>query len=340
MVLQSTFYDPVIGLDIHLQMVPVPPAPPPAGVPTPFPMPFMGMVFDPMGLVIGAAMGMALGGGPGVVLVNGMPVTNCGTEVTNKLTMPHLFIPPGFAFVPPPMPDGDATLMFGSLNVSLGGTPGVRLGDIAMSCSDPVRLPTSVVMAIPKGMPVLNMPPPVPDLAMLADAAKMKLGMKFLGSMARRAGALFRKFRGSNFAGKISKALGGCEPPANVSRLREMWHRGVRFVTGHPVDVVTGNLFTEVVDAELPGPIPLVFERVYESARSHRLGRLGHGWSHSLDEAFWLERGRAVVRLGDGREVEFPLWNLPDRTLRDGDSIYLAIHKLTLRYHGGMRASV
>ena len=60
--LQSTFFDPVLGLDTHVVGIPAPPAPLP--VPTPIPMPFVGMVFDPLGLMIGAAIGMATGVGP------------------------------------------------------------------------------------------------------------------------------------------------------------------------------------------------------------------------------------------------------------------------------------
>ena len=37
------------------------------------------------------------------------------------------------------------------------------------------------------------------------------------------------------------------------------------FLTGHPVDVVSGQLIADAVDFELPGPIPLVFERNYYS---------------------------------------------------------------------------
>lgn len=281
MVLQSSFFDPVLGLDLHILGVPVPPAPVP--VPTPFPLPFVGMVFDPLGLVIGAAIGMATGGGPEIVLINSMPVTNCGTEVTNKLTMPHVPIPPGVMFIPPPMPGNDAELFFGSLNVSLGGTLGVRLGDIALSCNDPVRLPTSMVLAIPKGMPVLNMAAMVPDAKAIAMAVAMRVVSKALGALARRGAALFRRLRSANFFSRVSHALGGCHPPAEASRWRQMWSRAVRVVTGHPVDVVTGNLFTDVVDASLPGPLPLVIERVNESAGSVVLKFAGPGHTLSAD---------------------------------------------------------
>jgi RHS repeat-associated protein len=331
MVLQSTFFDPVVGADVHIVGVPAPPAPLP--VPTPVPMAFVGIVFDPAGLLLGAAIGMALGGGPGLVFVNGLPVTNCGTSVTNGLTMPHVSAP-GIMFMDSGLPGkvGDAELYFGSSDVSLAGSYGVRLGDIALSCSNPIRLPTSVVMAAPKGAPVLNMPRMVPDLKAIAMAMAMRVAMRVLKAAVRAGARVFRALRrGSSFMGRVSDALGGCHAPANASRWRQMWHRAVRFATGHPVDVVTGNVFTEVVDVQLPGPLPLTIERVYESAGSGKPSALGYGWNHSLDESLWMEPGRAVVRLGDGREIEFGLWDLPGRTMRPGDVLERAIHKLKLR---------
>ncbi|MFV8756503.1 DUF6531 domain-containing protein [Nannocystaceae bacterium ST9] len=340
MSLQSTFFDPVVGLDIHLVGLVVPPAPSP--IPTPMPMAFVGLVFDPFGLLFGAAIGMLMGGGPGIVLVNGLPATNCGTEVTNGLTMPHVSAP-GVYFMKTMLPveKGDAELYFGSLNVTLAGSFGVRLGDIALSCSNPIRLPTSIVLAIPKGAPVLNMPPMVPDLAAIAMAAAMRVAMRVLGAAIRAGASLFRALRrGSAFMRRVSDALGGCFASASASRWRQMWSRAVRFITGHPVDVVTGNMFTDVIDVDLPGPLPLTIERVYESAGSGKPSTLGYGWSHSLDESLWMERGRAVVRLGDGREIEFGLWDLPERTMRPGDVLERVIHKLTLHCVGQGRFEV
>ena len=99
--LLSTFMDPVLGLDIHIVNVTTPAGP----VPTPVPLPFVGLVFDPLGLAIGAAIGTALSGSPGLVQVNGLPVTNCGTDVTNLMTLPHLPAP-GVSFIAPPGNDG------------------------------------------------------------------------------------------------------------------------------------------------------------------------------------------------------------------------------------------
>ncbi|MFL5346270.1 MAG: DUF6531 domain-containing protein [Hyalangium sp.] len=330
--LQSTFFDPVLGVDTHIVLVPTPAGP----VPTPVPMPFVGMVFDPAGLAIGAAIGMATGGGPGLVLVNSMPVTNAGTNVTNTLTMPHLPVP-GVAFAKG-LPGNDAELFFGSLNVNLAGSLGVRLGEIAMSCSDPVRLPTSVVLAIPKGMPVLNMPAPVPDLAGIAQRLVMLGAMKLLRAVARGGARLFRALRAAQRRSRgwqrFSRALKGAVDRIAPQRFRDRLKRAVCFVTGHPVDVATGRVFTDNIDFELPGPLPLVFERVYSSSLSWRNGPLGYGWSHSLDQQVWLEPGKVVLLAEDGREIEFHTDGLSDRRLRTGQTLFDATQGMTVRALG------
>ena len=327
--LQSSHFDPVLGLDIHLVMMPTPAGP----VPTPIPLPFVGMVFDPVGVALGSAIGMALGAGPGLVLVNNLPATNAGTAVTNLLTLPHLPAP-GVAFAAG-KPGNDAELFFGSLNVSLGGSLGVRLGDIALSCSDPVRLPTSVVLALPKGPPVLNMPPMVPDWNAIAMRAVMAVGMSVLKAVVRSGAKLFRLLRTaqrkSSGWSRVSSALRNVVDRIAPQRFQDRLKRAVCFVTGHPVDVATGRLFTDNIDFELPGPLPLVFERVYSSSLSWRHGPLGHGWSHSLDQAIWEERGKVVYLAEDGREVEFHTDRLPGGIMRQGQTIYDATNRLTLR---------
>jgi uncharacterized Zn-binding protein involved in type VI secretion len=195
--------DQVVATDTHIVMVPAPPAPP---VPTPLPHPFTGLVLDPMG----AAMNAAMGGG--VVLVNGLFVTNCGTGVMN--IPPHLPVPGPFA---KGKPENDAELWFGALNVSMGGSLAVRLGEIALSCSDPVRMPTSVVIAIPKGPLVIVPRPPVPDLMTIASA----LGFKALGAALKKAGKLVRKFQrgaGSKFFKKVSKRLRKNKPKSRAAQ--------------------------------------------------------------------------------------------------------------------------
>lgn len=133
----------------------------------PFPHPFLGMVFDPAGMIIGGMVGAMVdlahgqAPAPGKVLIWGLPATITGEQVSNLITLPHFPLPPGTAWAPVPRapmpkvgkkgkppkpavpvaPPGDALLMMGSKTVQVMGANAVRLGDIALSCSDPGRHP-------------------------------------------------------------------------------------------------------------------------------------------------------------------------------------------------------
>jgi RHS repeat-associated protein len=330
--LASTFMDLVLGVDIHFEMVPMP-----APVPTPIPNPFVGMVFDPAGLLVGQVLSvtMALVSGKpplGPVLINSMPATTVGTNAINSLGVPHILIPPGTAWAPmpklpkpsfkgkPPVPgppvapEGDAISVFGSQTVNVMGTSAVRMGDKSMSCGEPVRLPSSTVLAIPKGMPVMIGGPPAISI------------MDALGALVRSKWV----------AGYLHDLLSRMNP----GRLRNLLSKAVCFVTGHPVDVATGRVLTDHVDWSLPGPLPLTFERSYSSAWANRSGPLGHGWSHTLDQAVWAERGRMVYLDAEGRELEFDTFAFPDHVLPSGESIHEPISRLTLRALGQRRYEI
>ncbi len=113
--------------------------------------------------------------------------------------------------------------------------------------------------------------------------------------------------------GLIGKTLG-------KGRLANFFHELVCHTTGHPVDVASGRLLTSGVDLALAGPIPLVFKRQYATSWSDRDGPLGWGWSHSFDQAVWIEDDKVVYLAEDGREIEFdppvaaerPAWLQPD----------------------------
>src|SRR6187402_3287696 len=169
----------VLGVDIHILLVPMPPAPAP--VPTPLPLPFTGLVIDPVGVAIGAAMG------GGTVLINSIIATNCGTNVMNLPFHPPAPFPAAKGKL-----DDDALLIFGALNVEISGSLAVRFGEIALSCNDPVRMPVSVVLAVPKGPLVLIPRPPVPDLKMIAMLIAFKIAGMILKALAKLAGKFIR----------------------------------------------------------------------------------------------------------------------------------------------------
>ena len=324
--LASSFYDPMLGIDIHWEMVPMP-----APVPTPIPNPFTGIVFDPIGLAAGLAISNAIGAVMGASLKGPVlywsifPATNTGTE--GKHIPGHILIPPGTAWAPVPKtpkpvvrpgetpkppkpvsPDNDAVIVFGSKTVSVMGSNAVRMGDLALSCSEPVRLPSTVVLAVPKGRPILIGGPPSLDI------------------MAAIMASLRTRFMSDSLHALISRLSPG--------RFRNLLHRVTCFLTGHPVDVASGKMVTDFVDAELPGPLPLKIERNYSSAFAGRNGLLGHGWSLSLDQAIWEERGQVVYLAEDGREIVFDTFDFPEHRLRPGDEVWHPIDRLTLRCEG------
>jgi len=287
--LASTWMDLVVGADVHIEMVPTPGGP----VPTPFPHPFIGLLGDPVGAVVdefqSALVSLATGGAPtnGKTLINGFPAATTSTIAKNAPTLVHLPLPPGAAFQKPP--EGDAKLPLGALTVTFGGANAVRGGDPALSCSDPVRLLTSSVVALPKGRPVeIGGAPGLNPANAVGEAL---------------AGAAMRTAWGA--ASALFKYMGRLTP----TRLRNLIPKVKCFFTGHPVDVATGRVMTWATDFSLPGAIPLEFGRDYASSWAGRSGPLGPGWSHALDRALWLEPGKIVARVADGREVVFDTLN-------------------------------
>ena len=302
MTLAATMLDPVLGLDIHIELVPAPPGPP---VPTPIPNPFVGIVFDPIGTIAGLliqnAWAAVTGGaqsGPAVIGV--LPIANTGTECEG---FGHILIPPGVSWAVPPA--NDATIVTGSETVTAMGSSLSRGLDLAMSCSEPVRLPTSIVMALPKGNPVLVGGPPSMDYMAAASA--------FIRT----------RWMSNRIHGLVERLV--------PRRLRGLAHWTACVLTGHPVDVATGRVLTKAVDVELPGPLPLRLERNYSSAFASRPSPVGHGWAHTLDQRVWVERGRVVYLAEDGRELELDTLALHDHVLRAGESVFDPIHRLTLK---------
>ncbi|MEX1366579.1 MAG: DUF6531 domain-containing protein [Nannocystaceae bacterium] len=329
----SRWLDLVIGVDLHFEIVPVSP------VPVPFPHPFIGLVWDPLGLMMGEVIsaGMALLGAPpapGPVLVGGVPATATGDEAT--MPTGHIVIPPGVAWAPVPkvplpgvgsgkpgLPDlplppaGNAMLLVGSQTVEWRGGKAVRMGDLAFSCSDPVRLPTSFVISTGPANVLVGGPPTMDWVS--------------LGMMAGL-GALRTKWASKLLHAGVDEFV-----PKRLNRTRDFLHDAACFVTGHPVNVVSGSMFTTWSDFELPGPIPLSFTRRYRSSFCDRDSVLGYGWAHSLDQQLWIEQGRVVYLTEDGRELEFDTWDLPDRAMRRGDVIFDPVSRMTLRALGQLR---
>jgi len=305
-------FDPIMGIDIHIVTLP-------PGVPTPMPHPHIGMIIDPMDYVpiLGAT-----------VFVGPLPRASAGTA---GKPFPH--IPMGGPFVKPPM--NESEIFMGSATVLADGDPFSYTALPVLSCQDvgmispprkkPKRsygmmLPTTIVIGIPMGMPVLVGGPPTINMAALGMAAVMKaLGpaLKKLRALQKKS-ARVKKISDAihNKANKLMDKLG---VPPNI---RNKVHKSICTVTGHPVDVASGKLFTDAVDFQLPGPIPLKWERTWFSTSVYA-GPLGHGWHHSYDLEL-MEGDKAIaVRLADGRPVAFPRLQVGDTSFDRADRLTL-----------------
>ncbi len=292
----SKHFDPVMGIDIHILIIP------PAG-PVPIPHPHIAVVFDPIDYVpiLGAT-----------VKVGGLPRSTAGTA---GKPVPH--IPMGGPFSKPPMNENE--IFMGSLTVLADGGPLSFTAVPSLSCHDigmiaPPRkkkpkksygmvLPTSVVLSIPLGMPVLVGGAPTIDmmgLAMAGGFAALGGAFKKLRKMQKKSKRM--KKMSDAIHKRAKKAMDKLGVPPNM---RNKIHKGICSVTGHPVDVATGKMFTDHVDFSLPGPLPLVWERTWYSTSVYD-GPLGHGWHHSYDMKLCEMDNAVAVRLSDGRSVAFP----------------------------------
>jgi uncharacterized Zn-binding protein involved in type VI secretion len=117
--------DQVVGVDIHIVMVPSPGGP----VPTPLPHPFSGMLNGNLSTN---------------VKIMGQPAATVGSTAQNQ--PPHIPTPPGTAFQIPPTNQGN--VMMGSMTVMINNKPAARNGDPVMTCADPSPTPNSKIIAV------------------------------------------------------------------------------------------------------------------------------------------------------------------------------------------------
>lgn len=151
-----------------------------------------------------------------------------------------------------------------------------------------------------------------------AEAANLAEKGLEAANLAEKAGEL------GNAAGKaevVGKVTTGAEEAAEAARAAEKGEelgqagkagetvegaaKNERTCPEDPIDVATGAMLFDAVDIELPGPIPLIWERTWYS-NSVRQGPLGYGWHHRYDMALWHGvAGTVHLRLADGRLATF-----------------------------------
>ncbi|HKX29151.1 MAG TPA: RHS repeat-associated core domain-containing protein [Blastocatellia bacterium] len=114
-------------------------------------------------------------------------------------------------------------------------------------------------------------------------------------------------------------------------------------ITGHPVDVASGRVFTAQTDFDLPGRVPIDFTRAYDTSAIDYAGPLGRGWIHSYDIHLWEDdrQGMVILRNDEARLVAFERIEVGESAFnplekqwleRLGDRIYLVRGRNGTRY--------
>ncbi|CAI8692892.1 RHS repeat-associated core domain-containing protein [Burkholderia sp. IT-111MI5] len=228
-----------------------------------------------IGSVLGAGVGM--GGAAGrPIFVNGLMRATVGTH---SYHVPGLHFPLGESFAPPPAPDpipsDDAESYMGSRTVLANNDPMSFMALPALSCwsigMEPPdhnsahtertypSMPSSVMLPIPAGRPVMVGGPPVLNMAAAAKG-------------------LFKAFQGSKWA----KAL------ADKLNLKSGFLR-CKVLDAEPVDSTTGEVIVHQHDFTVTGRLPLVWDRYYASHDKHS-GAVGIGWRTPADIRLELTR--------------------------------------------------
>ena len=221
-----------------------------------------------IGSVLGAGVGM--GGAAGrPIFVNGLMRATVGTH---SYHVPGLHFPLGESFAPPPAPDpmpsDDAESYMGSRTVLANNDPMSFMALPALSCwsigMEPPghnsahtertypSMPSSVMLPIPAGRPVMVGGPPVLNMAAAAKG-------------------LFKAFQGSKWAKKLADKL----------NLKPGFLK-CNILHAEPVDVTTGEVIVAQHDFTVTGHLPLEWNRRYASS-DRRLGTIGVGWSTPAD---------------------------------------------------------
>lgn len=277
-------FDPQLGLDIHLTMMP------PLPVPLPLPTPHIGLVLDPFDYLpfIGNQ-----------VHVDGVKSATAGTggldiHIPLGVWQPFTRMPGG--------PQLDDELFMGSMTVLNGGQPFSRQAMPVLDCNfigmiPPLRvrkpkkprlslsLPTALNVAIPSSVDIGG--PPTISLQAMAFKAAFKL----VGKAAKGAAVAFRRLR--------QKVFKNMQPGFLKCKV----------LRAEPVDIRDGSVSVRHEDFAVPGRLALAWTRTYSSA-DLRAGACGPGWQTPADIRVEVDADGAVLFVDVERTAVFP--HLPE----------------------------
>lgn len=280
----------------------------------------------------GAGVGMGGGGRP--IFVNGFMRTTAGTHTYH---VPGLHFPLGESFAPvpseepvPPEPSNDAESYMGSKTVLANNDPMSFMALPAMSCwsigLEPPEhngahthrtypsMPSSFMLPIPVGRPVLVGGPPIMNMAAAAVG-------------------LFKALRGSAWARKLADKL----------HLKPGFLR-CNVLGADPVNMITGEVVMQQHDFTVSGRLPLVWGRYYSSHNARR-GTVGVGWQTLADvrlELLQYEGSVGAVAHFFDRTTAFDAmpdadgWRERTYDWQSGHALYRRGDRLIVRTRGGI----
>lgn len=96
-------------------------------------------------------------------------------------------------------------------------------------------------------------------------------------------------------------------------------------VTGHPVEVVTGRMFTQKTDFEVDWRIPVSFDRIYDTSSIDYESTLGWGWTHPYDQHLWESKryNCLILRNEENRQVRFDKLKIGERYFQPLERVWL-----------------
>ncbi|MEU3724329.1 putative T7SS-secreted protein [Streptomyces sp. NPDC031705] len=128
------------------------------------------------------------------------------------------------------------------------------------------------------------------------------LGTEGFGGAARtgaRAGARVAEEAVEGAAAKEARAAQQAEPEASARA------QGQKVCREDPVDVATGRMVLPQTDIVLPGTLPLLFTRTFES--SYRTGRwFGPSWASTVDQRLEIDEEGVILVREDGSLLAYP----------------------------------
>ena len=92
------------------------------------------------------------------------------------------------------------------------------------------------------------------------------------------------------------------------------WRSAFGLTGGDPVDLATGLLTVTKTDLVLPGRLPVILTRTYQT-NGTTAGPFGRGTTHAIQIVMLVEGNQRVIRMGDGRR--FVLTLQPDGAYRN-----------------------